>query len=176
MRVPPLGAINAPGVLSPLSTASGGVFQGLNAPFGTATAYPTASLAIFFPLVLNDIVTFSKGGWLNGATVSGNVDIGVYDKALNKLVTAGSTAQSGTSTFQSVSVTSTTLNPDLYWLAFACDNATGTFQAAAQGTPMLRTMGVQIETSAFPLPSTITLANPASAYCPYWAFGLGGTF
>lgn len=175
MRIPPQTGMNVPLVLSPLNIASGAYVLGMGAAlYSSGAAWPAANRAIFAPIILNDTITITTAGWLNGATVSGtgHVDVGVYDKGLNKIVTTGSTTQGSAAAFQSAGLSSTTLNPDLYWLAMACDNTTSSFQAAtALSTGLLRTCGVQQMSSAFVLPSAITLTNPASAYWPYVVVG-----
>jgi hypothetical protein len=54
---------------------------------------------------------------LNGATASGNMDVGIYDYAGTRLVSSGSTAQSGTSAFQDFDITDTLLGPGIFYLA-----------------------------------------------------------
>lgn len=156
-----------------MDSASGGEVwnAGVGAAFVATSVWPAANRAIIWPFLLNDWFTFSEAGWENGATVSGHVDIGVYDKNLAKIVTNGGAVQAGTSAFQSVAMTATTLAPDYYWLAMVMDNVTSTLRAAPPGATLSRLMGLQQMASAYPLPATITLANPASALLPFAVLG-----
>src|SRR5574341_2665086 len=45
----------------------------------------------------------------NGAAVSGNINIGIYDAALARIVSSGSTPQAGTNQVQSFNITDTFL-------------------------------------------------------------------
>jgi len=138
-----------------------------------------ANIAIYLPVIVRSPCTVYQMGWGNGTAVSGNVDAGIYDKYGNRLVSAGSTAQAGTSTMQTVDVTDTPLQPALYYLALVLDNGTGLIMrplfAAAQN---LRSVGALQQGSAFPLPSTATFAaistaaNPALIYASISPSGL----
>lgn len=128
-----------------------------------STAWGTASLAILVPVQITSGVTVKQMAWINGATVSGNVDIGIYDSTFNLLVSLGSTAQSGTIAMQVGDIADTALSAGTYYFALASSSATATFYLAdyglgsihAQGT---KEMGVVTMASAFPLPATITPA------------------
>ena len=139
--------------------------------FGTpvsATTWPTADQAIFVPFVVYNPLTIVKLGFYNGATASGNIDVGIYDEAGVLLVSAGSTAQAGTSGVQSFDVTDTALNPGLHYLAAALDNTTGTFQRPNVATVQLHgAMGILSMATAFPLPSTATMAAAVDVACPF---------
>src|SRR5689334_23396390 len=76
-----------------------------------SAVWPTANLAIYCPFRIGTSRLARKLYWVNGAAVSGNVDCGIYDVAGRKLVSAGSTAQTGTTAVQSVDITDTMLGP-----------------------------------------------------------------
>ena len=118
-------------------------------------AWPTANLALGFWFTLEQQTVFNCFFVANGATVSGNFDISVYDENFVELFSTGSTAQSGTSANQSVAQTFS-LPPGLYYCALAFSNTTATAQAksaAAAAAPASH--GFVQMSSAFPLPSTL---------------------
>lgn len=145
----------------------------------TAAAWGTANRAVFIPFVIETPVTVQQVCWVNGATVNGSVDMGVYNPDGTLIVSAGSTGQSGANSLQSVDVTDTPLTPGTYFMAMASDSATGTYLANTNlGVPTLRAACVQIQATAFPLAtnaSPATFANPAAAYLPLPALVCSGT-
>lgn len=146
---------------------------------GAISAWPTANKAIYIPLALQQPTTVYQLGIVNGGTASGNFDVGILDAAGNKLVSSGSTAQSGTSAsgiMQLVNVTDTSLGRGLYYLALAFDNITATAHNWAPTALRASTWGIKEETTAFTLPATATFANITSAYIPdIFAVCHGGT-
>lgn len=137
-----------------------------------STVWPTASLSIGFPFSVSQPITAVKMFCLNGATVSGNIDIGIYDSAGTLLVSKGSTAQAGTTAMQILDTTDFGLVPGQTYYAFlACDNIAATFRACTANTAVRSQMGgiVQVP-SNFPLVTGVTFAKPANAYLP--VFGL----
>ena len=131
-----------------------------NAGVGTSTAWPAANLAIFIPFLLDFPFTVAQIYAHNGATASGNIDVGVYAEDSSKLVSAGSTAQAGTSAIQAFNVTDTYLAPGVYYFAVALDNTTATM--SSRGSPVAtigQIVGFAEMASAFPLPAIATLAS-----------------
>jgi len=126
---------------------------------GASAAWFSANAAVFFPFYVSEPWTARKMFVVNGATASGNLDLGIYDAAGNRLVSSGSTAQSGTSDLQLVDITDTVLQPrTLYYAALAMDGTTGTtlrFGATVNG----KAMGLHQMASAFALPATATFAT-----------------
>lgn len=106
----------------------------------------------------------------NGATASGNIDVGIYNPDGVRLVSSGSTAQSGTNTLQVFDVTDTTLTRGYYYIAVAMDNATGTLRRNNASARNAKFQGSAIMASAFPLPATATLATNSVGKC--YAIGL----
>lgn len=157
------GAAQVPLILSPMFLPPYGT--GLNATgSGLASqAWGTANLALYFPILLPPgVPPLTKLWWQNGGTASGNVDCGMYDAQGNRLVSTGSTAQSGTSTVQAVDITDTVIPSGLLYLALALSSATGTiWGAGAAGAGY--GFGVYRQTSAFPLPNPATFATISSA-------------
>lgn len=99
-------------------------------------------------------------------TSSGNIDVGIYDSAFNRLWSRGSFACPGAGSAQATiangSPTSLTLEAGIYWVALAVDNGTAAFAgatAALNGT-------AKAAASAFPLPATIS-SPPDNSTCFY---------
>lgn len=132
-------------------------------------AYPGANRAILVPFtVLAGPITVVKLFALNGATASGNIDVGLYDSAFTRIVSAGSTAQAGTNAMQEFDIADTVLGAGRFYLAVAMDNTTGTLfrSTFASGSRMMFTGCAQMA-AAFPLPATITPASVSvSNYIP----------
>lgn len=137
-------------------------------------AWPLANLALFVPFTIAVPTTIVKIMWVNGATVSGNVDVGLYDSQGNRLVSSGTTAQTTVSVVQPVDTTDVTLQPGVYYMAMAMDNTTGTTRKFTTGsTALCRAVGVYQQVSAFPLPSSATFATASTSdFIP--VFGITG--
>lgn len=160
-----------------LPVVSTGSVNSLGAEIGSLTiasntaaaAWPSANLAIFVPVRIGYPFTAVKMFWLNGATVGTNsVDVGIYDSQGNQLVHSGSTATSGATGIQTVSITSTTLEMGLYYMAMAVNGTTDTSLRGGTGgiaTPWAL-MGAYQMATAFALPSTATFAQMAQTTMP----------
>lgn len=125
----------------------------------------TANKALYLPFTVPWTIRVSNMEILNGTVVSGNIDLGIYDLAGNRLASNGGTAQSGISSVQSVAMSATvTLPPGTYYMAFVMDNTTGRIFRSA-GWQEARIIGGKEQTSAYPLPDPMSLATdyaPAS--------------
>lgn len=137
-----------------------------------STAWPQANTAIFIPFEVFRTWTMMKFSVVNGATVSGNIDVGVYDDDGTRLVSAASsgisTTQTGTSATQTFDFTDYVLSPttpDCY-LAVVMDNTTGTLQAWTPAVPYAAACGCPIMSSAYPLPAIATWQQSTLAYIP----------
>ena len=138
---------------------------------GTASAtYPAASTAIFVPFSLPAPLTAAQLFTYNGATASGNIDVGLYAADGTRLVSSGSTAQAGTNTLQAFDITDTELGPGNYYLAIALDNTTGTLFRTVPAARYLAGVGCFQQASAFALPATATFATMAQVYLPVFGF------
>lgn len=133
-------------------------------------AWPSANTAIFIPFGIAAPIVVEKMFIHNGATVSGNVDVGIYDESGNRLVSSGSTAQAGVSALQVFDVTNTNLYPGRYFLAVTFDNTTGTILVTSMPGTSQKSFGVLQRTLAFPLPVTVTFQ--ASSLSPVPLVGL----
>jgi hypothetical protein len=136
--------------------------------FTASTPWVQANMAIYLPVVVRRQLTVYQLGWVNGSSVSGNIDVGIYDRNFNRLVSAGSTAQAGTNAIQLVDIADTTLTPGVYYLAMAMDNTSGgiTMTGAGPTGSHYRSCGVAQQASAFPLPSAATFAAMAQNRVP----------
>lgn len=134
-----------------------------------AAAWPSANLAIFVPVRIGYPFTAVKMFWINGATVGTNsVDVGIYDNQGNRLVNSGGTVTAGATGIQIVSITSTTLEPGLYYMAMAANGTTDTSLRGGTGgiaTPWALVGAYQMAT-AYTLPSTATFAQMAQTTMP----------
>jgi len=101
---------------------------------------------------------------VNGATASGNLDLGIYSKDGTRIFNAGSTAQAGTSAPQYVTITNDILlPPGYYYLAAVMDGIVGTFLRSTPGISTMKQAGIlQQVLGALPLPATATFATPAT--------------
>lgn len=125
----------------------------------------TANRAVYIPFSLSRPRRVAQIFWVNAATVAGNTDVGVYDEAgTSKLVSTGSTANSGASAIQIVNVTDYILSPGArYWLAIASDSGTHTYYGEVNAVTIARTtdaLGCKSQTSAWSsgLPASATFA------------------
>lgn len=147
-----------PIVISPAIPQSLGAILNAMGLGAGAVAWATANKAFYMPFSVDAPVTIVKMLVINGATVSGNIDVGIYDRGGARLVSSGSTAQSGVSAVQEFNITDTVLNPGLYYLACAMDNTTGTLEMWTPSASLSRSFGLAEQASAFALPATATFA------------------
>lgn len=151
----------------------GGSANSNSAYGGTTAAWPAANRALFIPFTLSQPIAVAAMFTYNGGTASGNLDLGIYSEDGTRILSTGSTAMSGTSTLQVISVTSTVIGPGRMYLAMAVDNTTAIFRAANTGyitAIAFKVAGMAQMASAFALPATATLATLSTSYAPI--FGL----
>lgn len=159
-------------VITPYSLQS--LCLGLSGFVGAASAvFPSANLAIFYPFVVCEPFVVVKMFTYNGAAVGDNVDVGLFAQDGTRLVSMGSTAQSGTNALQSFDIADTQLGPGVYYAGLACSGTTSTFFRRTTGNAgLLQALGFAQQASAFALPATATLAAISNDYLPM--FGLTG--
>ena len=126
----------------------------------SSSTWASANLAFFIPFRVLSLVVVNRLFVMNGTTVSGNIDVGIYSVDGVRLVSSGSTAQAGTNSLQSFDVSDITLIPGLYYFGLALDNTTGTTFSIQLGQITSKFSGLLQQTSAFPLPATATFASP----------------
>jgi hypothetical protein len=131
-----------------IATGSGSLYAALS------TAWPSANAAHLFPFLLSERTRIRRLWCFNGATVSGNIDMGIY--AANHstpflLVSSGSIAQAGANAVQSAAV-DITLGPGRYLFALACGNTTATFfRGQATAANFITPAAYEWRASSFPL-------------------------
>ena len=169
-------------LISPYSYESIGQMLYAVSNAGAASATCTANLAIYVPFSLSEKRTAVKMWTYNGATASGNVDVGIYRADGTKLVSMGPTAQSGTSDLQALDITDTDLPPgEQLYMAFAASAGTTTMTrltGSAQAS-QIAACGVleQSGLSSGTLPSTATFAAFATAnFLPIFGISFVSTF
>jgi hypothetical protein len=142
-----------------------------SAAFGS-TAWGTANLAIFTPIMLPYKYPMKNMFVYNFATVAGNVDIGIYSSEGTLVASAGgNVAMAGASTMQFFAVDKV-LDPDLYYIGFVSSSTTATFGAAAAGTATReRYLGLlQQSLASTVLPASLTEATVGQARIPQVGF------
>lgn len=139
-----------------------------------SAAYPAANRALFAPVYVHNPITVSKIVAHNGAAVSGNIDVGIYipneDDPITatRLVSSGTTAQTGTSVRQVFDITDTSLGRGTYYLAVAMDNTTGALLFATNGNAFTCAItGCMAAETSFVLPATVTLITTPSYHIPF---------
>lgn len=137
---------------------------------GTGSGSVSANLALYVPIELLQPSTFLSAMWCNGATLAGNVELGVYTDDWSLITSTGAVAQAGASTAQRASMTSFTLRPGRYYIAFVSSSATATFIGHSVQQSRWSMLGVSQEVSAMPLPATATPSIVTSAFVPQFGF------
>jgi hypothetical protein len=139
--------------------------QGLRIDQSASTAWAGANWACIIPFAVGVRTTFNRIFAFNGGTVSGNVDMGIYNYGLQKMFSTGSVAMAGVNSLQ-VHNLNFTLGPGRYYMALACSNTTATFMRSTVadffGFAASETVW---GSSSFPLPATFTI-NQFPNYAP----------
>lgn len=143
----------------------------------TDRAWPTANLAIYVPVRIIRPTLIRKFWNAQGATGTGNFDMGIYTAAGSRVVATGTTAKVAAVAEKIVDVTDTGIVPGLYYLAMVDDTNTDTYLAIISTTaaPIPAAMGVLTEALASAsLPSTATwVVNQTLTYVPQFGISLG---
>ncbi len=127
----------------------------------SSKAWPTANKALGYPFFVGIPITIKRLFTANGATASGNLDIGIYDPSGVRIISTGTTAQSGTDGIQFIEVTDTVIGPGIFYAVMAFDGTTGTYRGPAN-YPNRRassSTGLIAQASAFVLPATMTFTS-----------------
>ena len=132
-----------------------------------SATFPASNDALFIPVYLHQTYLIKRLFSINGAAVSGNIDVGIYSEDGARITSSGTTAQSGTSVPQFFDVTDIVLGPGRYYLAVAMDNTTGTlFRATTTLIARFQSLGMAKQATAFALPASATFATITAAYLP----------
>jgi len=138
----------------------------------TIWKWPLAKHIVYAPIFVDQTVTITQIGWLNGATVTGNGDAGIYSDVagapLTKLVSTGATALSGGTAVQAVDIADYVLpGPACYWLAFTASSGDAYITSWQESVVTNIGLGLMAETTAdFGLPATATPVAPTYQNCP----------
>lgn len=161
-----------PPVISSISRYAIGIGLQLTGSAAPASgAWPSNNVGLFVQFTLPAPYPVRKVWWANGAAVAGNVDCSVETPGGAVLLSAGSTAQSGTSVVQSVTLGSIVLlQPGTYYMRLACSTTSAAFIRASPTTARLQMLGMGQQTSSVPVNSPATLATLGQSYCP--VFGI----
>lgn len=125
---------------------------------------PVANRVIYIPVVLPVPIVAKRLFHLNTGTISGNIDVGVYNDALAKVVSSGSTLMAGTGVLQFFNITDTSLPSGRYYFAVTVDNTLARFNGPTLVAGQPGMMGIFMETTVgFGLPATATPVTGAAA-------------
>lgn len=144
-----------------------GAFPGASGTFNSV-AFPTAKKVLYVPIRIPMPLLVTQLFTLNGATASGNIDVGLYTLDGTKLVSSGSTAQAGTTQKQLFNVTDFVLGRGTYYMAVSLDNTTGTItRVSIVNVFAIQAAGCLTETTgSFGLPATASFASYVDAMVP----------
>lgn len=125
-----------------------------------ASGTMVANRAIYVPFTLAVPIVAKLLFHYNGTTATGNLDMGLYADDGRRLVSSGSTGQSGTNQLQTFDIADTNLGPGLFYVAVVSDSSSSTwFRVIMVGQREAAQAGVALEASVFPLPATATFAT-----------------
>lgn len=164
-------------ILTPWSPESlGNAGNAFGRPLGGASSstWVAANKAFYYPFRLSSWATAYQLLFWVGATSSGNIDVGIYDRQLHRIVSAGSTAMSATvNTVQELNITDTVLPPGDYLLGGVCSNTTGTVLLHTLADELaLSAMPIYEEANALPLPDPATPVVSTQSTPPIVAIGI----
>jgi len=161
------GAYPAMPILSTVTPHCLGTGALVNFTLGSSN-WPAANRAIFLPFRLATPFYAQRGFVLNGGSVSGNFDIGIYDEQGARLASIGSTARATVSVIQAVNFTAPVmLGAGLFYLAVNCSTTSGTFGAIAWSGPDIRNWGICMQdVGATALPQPATFATYVNTVVP----------
>lgn len=147
---------------------------------GTGTF--TANLAILVPITIDQPVTAFQLWSSSTAQRVGNVDVGIYRSDFTRIISTGSVATNTAPGLGLIitDVADTVLDRGLYYLAWATNNATPSFNNMSSSFfPVSRAasaLGIYSMASAFPLPATVTPAVTTTSSIPYCGIAVRATF
>lgn len=130
----------------------------------TATAWPTTNKSIFYPFFTEEPVTFATLFLYTGATVTNNVDVGIFDITGKKIISTGTKAASA-STLNLWTVASTTIGVGTFYFGVACAGTATTMFGYAGTNQFLRYHGCLEMASNFVL-GDATFAQTSATFIP----------
>lgn len=160
-------------LISPYSAAAHGIeVAALGSAAPASVAHGTANLARGYPFYLSEPALVLKAWWFNGATASGNIDVGVYTLDGAKLFSTGATAQGTINVLQEVDITDYQLGRGVYYCAVSCSSATATLFSTGYNLHFAKSIGWLQMATAHPLPTTLTPAAFTSSIEPTFGIAL----
>ena len=132
-------------------------------------AWPLALYVAYVPFQLPFPYLVRRIWWQNGSAAGGNTDVGVYTSGGTRVFSTGSTAGSGNSAPQFVTIADTLLHPGSYFFAMVHDSITT--NQLQRGTTLSivqqRAIGHLSQTlGSGPLPVTATFAASSQIVYP----------
>jgi hypothetical protein len=163
-------------IISTLDLCScGDVMAALGGATPATAAWTTANMVRFVPFYITQAIVVVKLLAYNGTTAAGNNDMGIFDRAGNRLVAGANPAQSGTSAWQEFDITDTALTPALYFVGLKNDGTTGTYFRYNDTRPARLTGACSAAGAAGGLASSYTYAVLDTTYIPVVAMALRTT-
>lgn len=143
----------------------------LSANFANS-AWPAANRAVYVPVALHARFTVARFMVCNAGAVAGDLDIGLYNFAGSRLISTGTTAQSGTNAVQYVDVTNQSFPAGNYWLALVLGDTGGRVSTSTTGAGGFEPFwGATLENlGSTVLPATMTPAVRAVGTLPCFGF------
>jgi len=165
-----------PPMVSMWTDGWGLIQEGIASSQPASGTFEAADTGVYFPVYVPSVCVARRMWWINGASVTGNVEAGIYRdsgfKPAAKLITTGIVGQSGTNTTQFGEITDTVLTPSLYWLYLSESSASATFFRCTLGSSsydeLFRFQQVSIGPGS--APATATPAESTSQNVYYFGF------
>ena len=137
-----------------------------------STAWPANNLALFVPFRVIMPMRIGMMYAINGASVAGNIDLGIYNAQGVKLASNGGLAQAGTSRTQTLNMAAAyRVGPgQYYYMAIALSSTGGFNMRYTPGSIVCQVYGMAQMANAYPLPNNAVFASIADNYFP--GFGI----
>lgn len=141
-----------------------GTITGGAAP--SSSIFPAINDAVLVPFETTQTHLIKRLFVINGATASGNIDVGIYSDSGARIVSSGSTVQAGTNAPQFFDNTDFLLAPGRYYWAVAMDTIGGTVFRISATAARLQALGMARMGTAFSLPATVTFSAATALFLP----------
>lgn len=130
----------------------------------SSTAWPANNRAYYIPIYVPFRFTVARFMVANGTIVSGTLDAGLYSESGTRLISTGSTSQTGTNVVQYISVTSQSFAPGAYYLALVSSTTGSRFMRTTVNSAWSLQGGgiLQESLGSAVLPSSMTPAAMAA--------------
>lgn len=139
-----------------------------------AAVWPSASLGIIQPVTFPVNCTL-YAMYALGNNTTGNYDLALYDAAMGRLASKGSTALAAATLTLSFSSPISVLAGVTYYAGMACDSASSSVFRSTSNDSNVRqliSVGMGQQASAIPLPNPFVPAILAVDYVPLIGFGV----